>query len=149
MGPSNLKDYTISADVRGSRMSDQLPDIGLTNHGYVLDLMGESQQLQIRTWSAQNRISLANDSSTISFAWKEDTWYQMKFRVDIESEPPAAVAILRGKVWPKGDPEPQDWTITATDESPNLSASPGLYGNAKVAELYLDNIEVVANSDEP
>jgi len=29
-----------------------------------------------------------------------------------------------------------------------LTASPGLYGNAKVAELYLDNIEVTANEDE-
>ena len=41
----------------GPRMSDQLPDIGLTAHGYVLDLMGESQQLQIRTWSAQLRMA--------------------------------------------------------------------------------------------
>jgi hypothetical protein len=125
-------------------MSDQLPDIGLTNQGYVLDLMGESQQLQIRTWSAQLRLD-----SQVPFAWKEDTWYRMKFRVDIESEPPAAVAVLRGKVWPRDEPEPKEWTITARDESPNLSASPGLYGNAKVAELYLDNIEVVANSDQP
>ncbi len=45
MGPSELSEYTISADARGARMSDQLPDIGLTAHGYVLDLMGESQQL--------------------------------------------------------------------------------------------------------
>ena len=149
MGPSDLKNYTISADARGARMSDQLPDIGLTNHGYVLDLMGESQQLQIRTWSAQNRLSLGNEASTIPFEWKEDTWYRIKFRVDIESEPPAAIAVLRGKVWPKGEAEPEEWTITATDESPNLNASPGLYGNAKVAELYLDNIEVAANSDEP
>lgn len=147
MGPSDLNNYTISADVRGSRMSDQLPDIGLTNHGYVLDLMGESQQLQLRTWSAQNRLSLGNEASTIDFAWKEDIWYRIKFRVDIQSEPPAAVAILRGKVWPKDQPEPEDWTITASDESPNMNASPGLYGNAKVAELYLDNIEVSANSD--
>ena len=93
MGPSDLKNYTISADVRGSRMSEQLPDIGLTNHGYVLDLMGESQQIQMRTWSAQNRLSLGNEASTVDFAWKEDTWYRMKFRVDIQSEPPAAVAI--------------------------------------------------------
>ena len=148
MGPSDLKNYTISADVRGSRMSEQLPDIGLTNHGYVLDMMGESQQIQMRTWSAQNRLSLGNEASTIDFAWKEDTWYRMKFRVDIQSEPPAAVAILRGKIWPRDEAEPDQWTITATDESPNLSASPGLYGNAKVAELYLDNIEVTANGDD-
>jgi hypothetical protein len=148
MGPSDLSEYTISADVRGSRMSDQLPDIGLTNHGYALDLMGESQQLQIRTWSAQNRLSLANEASTIDFPWKEDVWYRMKFRVDIESEPPAAVTLLRGKVWPRDEPEPKEWTITARDEAPNLSASPGLYGNAKVAELYMDNIEVTANTDD-
>lgn len=149
MGPSNLQEYTISADARGARMSDQLPDIGLTNHGYGLELMGESQLLQITTWHAQNRLALGNDASAIEFPWKEDVWYRMKFRVDIESEPPAAVALLRGKVWPRDEAEPKEWTITARDESPNLHASPGLFGNAKVAELYLDNIEVTANTDEP
>lgn len=144
MGQSDLSEYTISADVRGARMSDQLPDIGLTAHGYVLDLMGESQQLQVRTWSAQLRLSRANES-TIPFPWKEDTWYRMKFRVDLESDPPASVALLRGKVWPRDEPEPKEWTISVRDESPNLNSSPGLYGNAKVAELYLDNIEVTAN----
>ena len=143
MGHSDLSEYTISADARGARMSDQLPDIGLTAHGYVLDLMGESQQLQIRTWSAQLRMA-----ETVAFPWKEDTWYRMKFRVDLESEPPAQVAILRGKVWPRDEPEPKEWTITARDESPNVNSSPGLYGNAKVAELYLDNIEVTTNSPE-
>ena len=92
---------------------------------------------------------MGNEASTIQFEWKEDVWYRVKFRVDIQSEPPAAVAILRGKVWPKDEPEPEAWTITASDDSPNLNASPGLYGNAKVAELYLDNIEVVANNDSP
>ena len=144
MGHSDLSEYTISADVRGARMSDQLPDIGLTGHGYVLDLMGESQQLQIRSWSAQLRMA-----KTIKFPWKEDTWYRMKFRVDIESEPPAAVAVLRGKIWPRGDQEPKEWTITTRDESPNMASSPGLYGNAKVSELYLDNVEITANTDEP
>jgi hypothetical protein len=144
MGHSDLSDYTISADVRGARMSDQLPDIGLTAQGYVLDLMGESQQLQIRSWSTQLRMA-----STIDFPWKEDTWYRMKFRAEIESEPPAAVAVLRGKVWPRDEDEPKEWTITARDESPNLAATPGLYGNAKVAELYLDNVEVTANTDQP
>ncbi len=140
MGPSDLSEYTISADVRGSRAQDQLPDIGLTNHGYVLDLMGQSQQLQIRTWSAQLRMA-----QTVDFDWKEDTWYRMKFRSDLQGEGDDRTILLRGKVWPKGSEEPTEWTVTATDEVPNLQASPGLYGNAKVAELYLDNIEVTAN----
>lgn len=143
MGPSDLKEYTISADVRGARMQDQLPDIGLTAHGYVLDLQGQHQRVQIRTWDAQER--MAQD---VKFPWKEDTWYRMKLRVDIESEPPAAVALIRGKIWPRDQNEPKEWSVTARDESPNLSASPGLYGNAKVAELYLDNVEVTANENE-
>ena len=147
MGHSDLKEYTISADVRGARTQDQLPDIGLTNQGYVLDLMGQAQQVQIRSWSAQHRLAKAGKANE-PFPWREDTWYRMKFRVDIESEPPAAVALLRGKVWPRDEAEPKEWTVTIRDESPNLSASPGLYGNAKVAELYLDNIEVTPNNPE-
>lgn len=141
MGPSELSEYTISADVRGSRMTDQLPDIGLTAHGYVFDLMGQSQQLQMRSWSAQLRMA-----QTVDFAWQEDKWYRMKFRVDLEGDAPSTVALLRGKVWPRGEEEPEDWSVTARDESPNLNSSPGLYGNAKVAELYLDNIEVTENT---
>ena len=140
MGPSDLAEYTIAADVRGSRQSQQLPDIGLTAHGYVMDLMGQSQSVQIRSWSAQLRMA-----KTIDFPWQEDTWYRMKLRVDLESEPPAQVAVVRGKVWPRNEPEPEEWTITARDDSPNVAASPGLYGNAKVAELYIDNLEVTAN----
>lgn len=141
MGHSDLAEYTISADARGARNQDQLPDIGLTAHGYVLDLMGQSQKLQIRTWSAQLRMA-----QTVDFPWKEDTWYRMKFRVDLEGSGDDQVAVLKGKVWPKGEDEPKEWTVTARDETPNLAASPGLYGNAKVAELYLDNITVTSNN---
>ena len=140
MGHSDLSEYTISADVRGARNLEQLPDIGLTAHGYVLDLMGQSQKLQIRTWSAQLRMA-----KTIDFPWKEDIWYRMIFRVDLEDGADGKVAVLKGKVWPREDPEPKEWTIEARDDSPNLSSSPGLYGNAKVAELYLDNVTVTAN----
>ncbi|MEO9931709.1 PQQ-binding-like beta-propeller repeat protein [Rhodopirellula bahusiensis] len=140
MGSSELKNYTIAADVRGSRANDQLPDIGLTAHGYVLDLMGNSQQLQIRSWSPQLRMA-----KTVDFPWKEDQWYRMKFRAQIEGSGDDAIAVLKGKVWPRGEDEPADWTVTAEDKIPVLSASPGLYGNAKVAELYIDNLEVTPN----
>ena len=92
----------------------------MTAHGYVLDLMGESQQLQIRTWSAQLRMA-----QTVDFPWKENTWYRMKFQAQIEGEGEDAVALLRGKVWPRDKSEPKEWTVTARDESPNLTASPG------------------------
>jgi outer membrane protein assembly factor BamB len=135
-GPSDLHDYTIQADVRGLIANDKIPDIGLIAQGYVLDMQGASQKLQIRTWAAQLRMA-----TTIDFPWQPNVWYVMKLQASNEE----GKAILRGKVWPRGEDEPADWMITAMDESPNVSGSPGLFGNATNAEVHLDNIMVSAN----
>ena len=55
------------------------------------------------------------------------------------------VALLRGKVWRRGQTEPETWTITATDETPNQQGSPGLFGNATNAEAFIDNVSVTSN----
>lgn len=136
MGPSDMHDYTIQADVRGSVVDGKLPDIGLIAQGYALDLQGANQQLQIRTWVTQLRMA-----KTIDFPWEPNQWYTMKLRASVEGDK----AVLKGKVWPRGTAEPEQWTLTAEDGSPNYSGSPGLFGNAKDAELTLDNIHVTAN----
>jgi outer membrane protein assembly factor BamB len=56
----------------------------------------------------------------------------------------------RGKVWPKGQPEPQDWTIERIDPIGNLKGSAGIYADAPSrvgggSELYYDNIKVYRN----
>ena len=139
-GPSDLANYTVTADVKGSLMQNQLPDIGLIAGGYELDLMGNSQQLQIRTWTATLRMA-----KETPYSWNADIWYRLKFRCEVEGEGDSQVAVLSGKVWPRDEKEPEAWTVTARDETPQLSGSPGLYGNAKVAEFYLDNLEVTPN----
>ncbi len=136
MGYSDLSNYTMTADVQGARANDKMPDIGLIAQGYTLDLQGENQKLQIRTWVPQERMA-----KSIDFSWKENTWYTVKFRAAVES----GVAILRAKVWVRGETEPEQWLLEATDDVPNTQGSPGLYGNAKDAEIYLDNITVTAN----
>jgi hypothetical protein len=54
--------------------------------------------------------------------------------------------VLKGKVWKRADPEPQQWTIEAVDETPNLIGSPGLFGNASVSEIFIDNVSVSKNA---
>jgi len=137
MGYSNLSNYTITADVRGARTNAKMPDIGLLAQGYALDLQGENQTLQIRSWVPQQRMA-----KSIDFAWQEDTWYTVKFKAAVEG----GVAVLRAKVWIRGEEEPQAWMLEATDDVPNTQGSPGLYGNAKDAELFVDNISVTANN---
>ena len=59
----------------------------------------------------------------------------MKLRVETSGDK----AMVRGKVWPKGEPEPAEWTIAAEDPHPIQQGAPGLYGYSP-AELYYDNL---------
>ena len=139
MGWDTLHDYTVQADLRGATKNNQMPDMGLINQRYTLDMMG-AQKLQIRSWTA--RLELRFAKTVEGFTWKPDTWYTMKF----QSETTAKGVTLRGKVWPRGEAEPAAWQIEATDEAPNLQGSPGLFGNATSAEVYIDNVSVTPNA---
>ena len=139
MGPTTLHDYTVQADLKGTVRNDKLPSMGVISQRYTLDLIGASQELQIRSWTSRLDLRFAR---TIPFAWKPDVWYTMKFQAENKD----GKAILRGKVWIRGEAEPAEWTIEAADETPNVVGSPGLFGNASDTEVYIDNVTVTANS---
>ncbi|WP_233148156.1 PQQ-binding-like beta-propeller repeat protein [Rhodopirellula sp. MGV] len=134
-GSTEMNGYTISADVMAGASEDGLPDMGLIGQRYVLDLMGQSQQLQIRTWAAQLRMA-----KSAPVTWKAGTWYRLKLQIENDKE--TNEVRLHGKVWPRDEAEPSDWTVTATDPSPNRNGSPGLFGNATRAEIFIDNVSV-------
>ncbi len=136
MGITDPHDYTITADVKAAGGNVKLPDIGLIAQRYTMDMMGESQQLQIRTWTAQLRMA-----RSVPFTWKANTWYTLKFKAAVED----GVAVLRAKAWPRGETEPSEWTLEAKDEAANTHGSPGLFGNATNAEIFYDNIAVTPN----
>ncbi|HEY2827753.1 MAG TPA: PQQ-binding-like beta-propeller repeat protein [Pirellulales bacterium] len=173
MGPDDMHDYTVQADLRGQHKpqgggmaltsvadpaakSDSapkaaevnpssasegvlgLPDMGLIAQRYTLDMMGNSQQLQIRSWPPQ---VARRFSKTIPFHWDGEKWYTMKFSAGTQD----GKAVLKGKVWPRGEAEPEKWTIEAVDDMPNLQGSPGLFGQSTISEIYIDNVSVVAN----
>lgn len=139
MGSPDLHDYTIEADLRGSIRNGKVPDMGLINQRYTIDLMGASQQLQIRTWPPEVHWRMAK---TLPFPWKPDVWYRVKFRAENHGDK----VVLRGKVWPRDLAEPEAWTLEVEDTMPNRHGSPGLFGNATNAEIFLDNIKVTPNS---
>lgn len=142
IGPTDMSGYTVQADFyatdrRGPAASETLPDMGLINQRYTLDMQGP-QRLQIRSWTSRLDLRFAK---TIDFSWQPKTWYTMKFQAENGDDE----VTLRGKVWPRGESEPQDWMIEATDVTPNLHGSPGLFGNSTTAEFYIDNVSVIAN----
>jgi outer membrane protein assembly factor BamB len=142
IGLPKMHDYTVQAEVyaldtKNNVPTTKLPDMGIVNQRYTLAMNG-AQNIQIRSW-----VSLLEQrfAVTIPFEWQAKTWYVLKFR----SETQEGKVVLRGKVWKKGEPEPEAWTIEGEDLTPNLQGSPGLFGNSTDSEFFVDNVSVTTN----
>ena len=135
LGPTDMSGYTVQADVRASQWRRRRPDIGLINSGYTMDLQGNRRKIQIQSWAAELRIR-----EEVDFEWEAETWYRLKLRVDVDGDR----GLVRGKVWPRDEPEPAEWTITAEDPMPNRNGSPGIIGYSPI-DIYFDNVSVVEN----
>lgn len=132
MGPANLSTTTIEADVRAEKKGRRQGDIGLIAGGYTLDLQGAHQRLQVRSWASELAFS-----KQIDFAWQPDTWYRMKLHVEN-----GATCKVRGKVWKRGEAEPEAWTIEYDDASGIPAGAPGIYADSST-NLDWDNLKVV------
>ena len=136
MGSPDASDYTVEADVLSKEQRRQMGDAGLVAQRYQLALFGNHQRVELNPWQPETARAV-----TAPFAWKPDTWYRMKLRV--ENLPGGAVKAM-GKVWPVGETEPAAWLVERTDPIPNTHGSPGIYSDAPV-EVFFDNLKVVSN----
>lgn len=144
LGLPDWKDYTIEADLLASRVRNNLPDMGLGAHRYTLVMSGNRQELRIVCWeTTPSRVD-----KVIPFKWQPDVWYRMKLTVDVRD----GKGLVRGKVWPRGQQEPDQWSVEFADPIPTLEGSPALYGyatgileDAPGAEAFYDNVRVTPN----
>jgi hypothetical protein len=96
------------------------------------------------SWDAQRRIN-----NTIPWKWKGNTWFRMKLTVAVEGDK----AHVRAKVWPRDDKEPEKWTLTVEDPTPNRHGSPTLYGFAygsvpPLSTVHYANVKITPNKSE-
>jgi hypothetical protein len=142
-GPPVLSDYTIEADVRSMMKRRQMGDVGIVAQRYELVLFGNHQRLELQPWQPETQRTIRTD-----YAWKPDTWYVMKLEVQSLGK---GQVRARGKVWPKGQPEPAAWTVERIDPIGSLKGAPGIYADAMNSaatggsEMYYDNIKVYRN----
>jgi outer membrane protein assembly factor BamB len=135
IGDPGMHDYTISADVMMKEQNRQVPSIGIIANRYIFMIKGNNGKISIQSWPPHLRMA-----KLASFRSDPDVWYSMKMTVKIANNE----AQVFGKVWKKGEPEPADWTLTATDPHPNETGSPGLYVYA-LADCIFDNVVVEFN----
>lgn len=140
MGPSDLHDYTIQADVKAAQAGKgKEPDIGVIAQGYTLEIGGLNKRLMIHSWFSHDKRYFTSQD----FELDPDVWYTMKLRASNQD----GKAVLQGKVWKRDEKEPADWTIELVDPQPNKTGAPGLFGNATNAEIFIDNVQVTPNSE--
>ena len=138
IGTPDMSGYTISADVMGQKVRENLPNMGVTAHRYILQLVGNEQKLRVSAWDAVPRIA-----KQIDFPWEPGSWYHLKLTVQVKD----GKGLILGKAWKKGQAEPTDWSIELTDDNPNLSGPSGIYGSAMGIQppnpgtpIFYDNI---------
>jgi len=136
LGPTDWSNYTIEADVRAPEKRRQMGDAGVTAQRYTLVLFGNNQQLELYSWQPETKRNV-----DVPFAWKPDTWYHLKLRVENTLD---GKARIRGKAWPTAESEPEGWLIDHIDPIPNLQGSPGLFADATYG-VFFDNLKVTAN----
>ncbi|HBE69338.1 MAG TPA: hypothetical protein DDW52_14420 [Planctomycetaceae bacterium] len=132
--------YEISADVMGEQIGQYMPNMGITANRYIFQLVGAEQVLRVSAWDAIPRVS-----AEIEYPWKPDTWYRMKLMVKVDG----GTGKIYGKVWPKDEAEPEQWTLELEDPNPNTSGPAGLYGSAQGIQppkegtkIFYDNVLV-------
>lgn len=145
-GPPIDGGYTVQADMLGTPKKRRfIPEMGLINSRYRMYLHGNPREplLRLVSWSPIPRVQ-----KDIDFEWKTETWYRMKFSVEVQG----SQALVRGKVWERDKKEPEAWTIELVDPFPNYSGSPGLYGyspgttaKSRGPEIFYDNFQVMPN----
>lgn len=139
--------YTIECDILGTEVDGKLPDMGVVANRYTFVLDGKidpnsgGRTVRVVSWEARPRVN-----KVVPFNWKKDTWYHLKYSVDVGEK----TAVVRGKVWEKGQAEPSQWTVEFEDPSPNREGAAALYGyisNIRTSEqpgsdIYYDNVKV-------
>jgi hypothetical protein len=140
IGPADLSDYTIEADILATKKPGRdIGDIGIIAQGYTLAVMGTNKRLQIHLWDTQ----LYRMSKWIKFEMQPDVWYRMKFKAANEGKR----AVLSGKIWPRDKEEPAEWMLTAEDLTPQRRGAPGFFGTAREphSPFFIDNVAVTPN----
>jgi len=101
-------------------------------------LFGNAQKLELHPWQAADEMTVR-----VPFEWAPNAWYRMKLTVENQS---GGTALVRGKIWPVGQPEPAAWTIQKTDTIGHVMGAPGLYADG-ISDVHFDNLRVYSGSE--
>ncbi|MEO0474916.1 MAG: PQQ-binding-like beta-propeller repeat protein [Planctomycetota bacterium] len=134
MGHPDDTGYTIQADVLsdGNRRGGSV--VGVICQRYIIALDANKGVIEVS--SNPNRVQV-----TEKFPFKTGSWYTIKAKVVNNDD---GSGTVYGKAWPRGEDEPEGWTIAAELPIVHTNGSPGIYGFSPQSRhrVYVDNVKV-------
>lgn len=137
VGTADMKDYTVQADVMTDGNRRVKSDVGLINQRYAIVLKGNANQLEISS-------NFERFTRFAPFKVEAKKWYTLKTTVKDNG---GGKGVVYAKVWERGQPEPEAWTLEAPTDIVHRSGSPGIFGFTPQNQqrVYLDNFSVTPN----
>jgi len=137
IGTGDMKNYTLQADVMTDGNRRVKSDVGLINQRYAVVLKGNANQLEISS-------NFERFVRTTAFKVEAKKWYTLKSAVKANAD---GTGVVYAKVWERGQPEPEAWTLEAPTDIVHQSGSPGIFGFTPQNQqrVYLDNLSVTPN----
>ena len=108
-----------NATFKATQVGEDLPDMGIVAESLHALARRQYPEAWLVSWDALPRVD-----TTISFAVTPGSWYRMKLTTDKAGNK----GIVKGKVWPRDQKEPKEWTVELTDPRPIAEGSPAFYG---------------------
>ena len=137
LGSPDMSNYTVEADVMTDGNRRIKGNVGVINQRYFITLIGNQQILEVS--SNHERVK-----ESVPFKWSPNQWYTLKSRVDVAKD---GSGVVRAKAWPKGEPEPKEWTIEVKHKNAHKKGAPGIIGFSpqSLKAVFIDNIKITRN----
>lgn len=138
IGNPDLKNYTLEADVMTDGTRRVMSSVGLVNQRYLITLAANSRILEVS--SNHERVK-----ESVPFDAQPNMWYRLKTRVDPDKTGPGG--FVRAKLWERGKPEPEKWTIEVRQDQLHSHGAPGVFAFSPQSQkrVFIDNLSLSAN----
>ena len=138
IGKSEMKNYTLEADVMTDGTRRVMSSVGLVNQRYLIVMTANSRIIEIT--SNHERLK-----ASVPFEAQPNTWYHLKTRVDRDKT--GAGGFVRAKLWEKSKPEPAAWTMELRQEKLHENGAPGVFAFSpqSLKRVFIDNLALSAN----
>ena len=134
LGTEDMSNYVLQADVMTDGSRRVKSDIGLINQRYAIVLKGNANLLEISS-------NFERFVRSVPLKVEAKKWYTLKTQVKQNAD---GTGVVQAKVWERGQPEPEAWTLEAATDMVHRSGSPGILGFTPQNQqrVYLDNLSV-------